>query len=246
MKYVIANWKMHLTIRESVALAKQTLSVLQGKDIVPQVIVAPSFCALHEVNKALTRTRVHLCAQDVGPDRAGAFTGAVGAAQLEDVGVRYALVGHIERRVHFGETDEMVSSKLTALFASHIIPILCVGLHDPERELRGALSRIAVPHSATLCVAYEPPSSIGSGDACSPEEVVAMALRLRELAAELTALPKERILFFYGGSVEPKNAASFLREPVIDGVLVGGASLHVREIHAIINEAADVVYRQTI
>src|SRR3989344_6651808 len=104
-KMIVANWKMHLGIRESVALAKASSMLVQGKDIVPQLVICPAFTALSEVHKVLARTRLALGAQDVGPDRYGAFTGAVGVGHLEDVGCSYVLVGHSERRSLFHETD---------------------------------------------------------------------------------------------------------------------------------------------
>ena len=118
MKYVFGNWKMHLGIRESVALARGVSRSLRGQEHVPEVAVFPSFTALSEVHKSLARSRIAVGAQQVGVDKQGAYTGEVSPAQLEDVGCRYALVGHSERRLILGECDEVVVRKFAAVQAA--------------------------------------------------------------------------------------------------------------------------------
>lgn len=236
MKYIVANWKMNLGIRESVALARGTLLALQGKEVVPEVILCPSFSALAEVRKTLARTRMHLGAQDVGPGRSGAFTGEVGVAQLEDAGCSYVIVGHSEQRA-LGEDEETVAKKLAAVWESQgLTPILCV---SSAAELKPSLARIK-PSRKKLFVAYEPTWAIGTGNPASPADAVR---ELTTLKADLESLgfAAENLVMLYGGSTNAENAYSYLREPVIDGLLVGGASLKVQEIHGIISAAHEVI-----
>lgn len=256
-KIVLANWKMNLGIRESLALAKTTLLALQGKEVTPRVVLFPSFVALADVHKVLARSRVVLGAQDVGPDRFGAYTGAVGVGQLEDVGCQYVLVGHSERRHVFGETDELLRKKISAVLAGkHVQPVVCVGESREEhaageavqaavRMLRRTLAAVEVPKSAPVpLVAYEPVWAIGTGVQPTVPEVLAIVRALRETMEEL--FPQRAAYpVLYGGSVTAENAYSFLREPEIDGVLVGGASLKVQEFQGILSAACDVMTYQS-
>lgn len=254
---VIANWKMNLGIRESLALAKTTLLALQGKEVAPRVILCPSFLALADVHKVLARSRVFLGAQDVGPDRFGAFTGAVGVGHLEDVGCSYVLIGHSERRTVFGEGDELLRKKIAAaLRGKHVQPVVCVGESAEERAsgdavqvvvrmLRRTLAAVEVPKTAPLpIVAYEPVWAIGSGKQPAVAEILTVVRAIRETMEEL--FPKRGSYpVLYGGSVTAENAYSFLREPEIDGVLVGGASLKVQEFQGILSAACEVMTYQS-
>src|SRR5689334_11478306 len=123
MKYVVANWKMNLSVRESIALVRGVLRAVQGRDQFPGIVLCPSATALAEAHKLVTRTHIKLGAQNAGPDRAGAFTGEIGIAQLEDVGCEYAIVGHSERRLRFGEDESVVHDRLAAVLGSDLTPI---------------------------------------------------------------------------------------------------------------------------
>ncbi|MFA5946585.1 MAG: triose-phosphate isomerase [Patescibacteria group bacterium] len=237
MKYIVANWKMNLGIRESVALARGTLLALQGKEIVPEVILCPSATALAEVHKTLARTRMHLGAQNVGPGRSGAFTGEEGVAQLEDVGCKYVILGHSESRA-LGEGPETIAKKMAAVWESaSLTPILCV---SEMGELKSSLSLVKPSRSKKLFLAYEPTWAIGTGNPATPADAVR---ELTALKTELTAIgfSADALVMLYGGSTNAENAYSYLREPVIDGLLVGGASLKVQEITGIINAAHEVI-----
>jgi triosephosphate isomerase len=256
MKYVIANWKMNLGIRESVALARGTLQAFQGKEAVPEVVICPSFTALAEVRKTLARTRMHLGAQSIGPGKAGAFTGEVGTMQLEDVGCEYVIVGHSERRHIFHEPEALLNEKLKAVFdGSLLTPILCVGEDKDVREagkeeafvakqLKSALKDVSFSRRRKLLISYEPVWAIGSGKPATVADAVEMSELVRKVAIEETGASSDQILVLYGGSVGASNAYAFLREPSIDGLLVGGASLKIHEIHAILESASDVIAAQ--
>lgn len=256
-KIIIANWKMNLGIRESLALAKTTLLALQGKEVAPRVVLCPSFLALADVHKVLARSRVLLGAQDVGPDRFGAYTGAVGVGHLEDVGCQYVLIGHSERRTIFGEHDELLRKKISAaLLGKHLQPIVCVGESREEhdageavqsvvRMLRRTLAAVEIPKAAPFpIIAYEPVWAIGSGKQPTVPEVLMIIRALRETLKELFP-QRGSYPLLYGGSVTAENAYAFLREPEIDGVLVGGASLKVQEFQGILSAACEVMTYQS-
>ena len=256
MKYVVGNWKMNLGNRETVALIRGVLRSVQGRGQTPSIIVCPSFTSLAEAHKLLTRTRVELGAQNAGPERAGAFTGEVGLAQLEDVGCKYAIVGHSERRLAFHEDDAMVHARLAAVLASDLTPILCVGETGDIRaageaekhvslQLKKALAGQKFARGKKLLIAYEPVWAIGTGNPATPVQAVEMHQKIRTVAENLTGLSGERLAVLYGGSVDKSNAYQFLREPAVDGVLVGSASLKINEFHGIISAACDVMDAQS-
>ncbi len=256
MKTIVANWKMHLGIRESVALARGVLHKLRGHEHLPEVIICPSFTALGEVHKVVARSRVNLGAQNCGPARSGAFTGEVSPVMLEDVGVTHAIIGHSERRNVFGETEEVIRDRMQAVLSeSKIVPILCVGETEDQKEagqaaeiiknqLAGAFTRIKIPARRQIFVAYEPVWAIGTGKTPEVGEVVEMHMQIRVMLDQI--LPGVDTKILYGGSVKPENAYRLLREGEVDGVLVGGASLKLQKFGEILDAARDVVEAQRI
>lgn len=244
MKYVIANWKMNLGIRESVALARAAMATLQGKEVAPQVVICPSATALHEVRKTIVRSRVALGAQNAGPARYGAFTGEVGLSQLEDVGVTYVILGHSERRA-LGEGVEVIHERLKAVYEhSSITPILCLN-EDGLGELPAIFKDLRIPLHRRLLVAFEPQAAIGSGQPMSPLEAAGVLTDLRSRLQAITLIPETALGLLYGGSVNGANAYQYLREPGIDGVLVGAAALKVQDFRGIVDAATDVLTAQT-
>ena len=255
MKYIVGNWKMNLSVRESVALVRGVLRSIQGCEQLPHIVLCPSATALSEAHKLLTRTHIALGAQNAGPDRAGAMTGEIGIAQLEDVGCKYAILGHSERRLKFAESDELVRERLSAVLASDLTPILCVGEPAEVRaagkeeayilkQLKLALAGQKIPKGKTLIVAYEPVWAIGSGSPAAPAQAMAMHHVIREYLKSEFKLSGERVAVLYGGSVDGKNAYQFLREPEIDGLLVGGASLKIEAFGQILDSACEVMQAQ--
>ena len=231
---IAGNWKMNTTLPEAVVLAAEIRDALENI-LGVQKIVCPPFISLMAVKGMLDGTSTMIGAQDLHYEEKGAYTGEISAEMLKGL-CQYVIIGHSERRMHFGETDDVVSRKILAANASGLRPILCVGEGLMDREAGKAEEvvtkqlRRAVEHLSSLdgvTVAYEPVWAIGTGRAASGEEADAImgAIRhtLGELYSKSTAL---EIPLLYGGSVTVNNATEFVRQANIDGALVGGASLN--------------------
>jgi triosephosphate isomerase len=248
-KFVCGNWKMHRTVAEAVALAKEVAAGLaQASGGAVQVAIAPPFTALHAVAQAVKGTGVEVAAQDVHWEAQGAFTGEISAAMLAEAGCRHGIVGHSERRQLFGETDESVRKKVGALLAANVLPIVCVGetlaereggktLAVVERQVRGALAGIPSSALAALTVAYEPVWAIGTGKTATSAQAQEVHAAIRKILRELGGGAADAIRIQYGGSVKPDNAAELMSQPDVDGALVGGASLKAGDFLAIVKGA---------
>jgi triosephosphate isomerase len=233
---IAGNWKMHLGIAESLALASEVrdrCSRFRDRD----VVLAPPFTALHAVKERLGDSRILLAAQDCHWASQGAYTGEVSPSQLADVGCAYVIVGHSERRQYFGETDEWVSRKVRSLHDQGLTPIICIGETLEQREAGHTLSVVGTQLEAALAalsgdearrsvVAYEPVWAIGTGRTATPAQAQEVHAAIRRMVAKrFDADVAEAVRIQYGGSVKPENAAELLTQPDIDGALVGGASL---------------------
>lgn len=243
-KLVVGNWKMH----GSRAANAQLLAGL--KEAGPwnaDVAVCVPFPYIAETALALTGTAMAYGAQDCSSHEQGAYTGEVSSAMLSDIGCRYAIVGHSERRAYHAESDQLVADKAKAALAHGVTPIVCVGETRAEREagqtevvVKRQLA--AVIHTLAHCcgemvVAYEPVWAIGTGLTATPAEAQAVHAVLRaQLHAATDRSGVMRIL--YGGSVKADNAAELFAQPDIDGGLIGGASLKVADFAAICRAAA--------
>ena len=230
-----ANWKMHKTTGEAVAFAAAFVPMVvdaAGVDIA----IAPPFTALDRLGRALAGSNVSLAAQNANPEQKGAFTGEIAPGMLADLGCRYAIVGHSERRSFYGESNALVANKAAALFAAGIVPIVCVGESLEEREagrthevvgsqLDGSLAHVPVARAAELVVAYEPIWAIGTGRTATPEMAQEVHAFVRRRLRERFGAAGDSIRIQYGGSVKPDNVDDLMAEPDIDGALVGGASL---------------------
>lgn len=243
-KLIAGNWKMNGGLAANEALVKGLLAGLGT--LACDVAVAVPSPYLAQVQGLLSGANIALGAQDVSAFASGAYTGEVSAAMLKDFGVRYALVGHSERRQYHGETDAVVAEKARQALASGITPIVCVGETLQEREAGQTESVVkrqlaAVIHVNGHCiseivVAYEPVWAIGTGRTASPEQAQQVHAVLR---AQLTAATPhaDRVRVLYGGSMNAANAAELLAQPDIDGGLVGGASLKAEDFLKIIAAA---------
>lgn len=256
MKYIVGNWKMHLGIRESVALARGILRAQRGREVAPTTVICPSFLALAEVHKVLARSRVMLGAQNCGFDRSGAYTGEVSTAMLEEVSCSHVIIGHSERRELFDESDAVIAKRFLSALNSKVVPILCVGetaevrkdkkeLTYVKKQLDSVLNGISsFSKKKELFIAYEPVWAIGSKNPAEIEDVLRMHKAIRAHVAKKLSLSESQVKVLYGGSVDGKNAYSFLREDGIDGLLVGGASIKLHEFSHILESAFDVMEAQ--
>jgi triosephosphate isomerase len=247
-KFVAGNWKMYT----DAATAKQLAAgVVQGvgKDDRVTVAVCPPFPYLALVGEVLRGGPVALGAQNAYTEKEGAFTGEVSPWMLADVGCRYVILGHSERRHKLGETDELISRKVHAALAAGLRVILCVGEALEERQadrteavlaaqLSGSLAGVEAAALANVVLAYEPVWAIGTGVNATPQQAQEAHAFLRGRAAERFGAAAARdLLIQYGGSVKPDNAASLLHQPDVDGALVGGASLKADQFLAIVRAA---------
>jgi len=243
-KLIAGNWKMNGNLIANQALLKGILSGLKAPACDIAVCVPAPYFA--QCQLLLAASPVELGAQDVSQHELGAYTGEVSVAMLKDFGVRYAIVGHSERRQYHGETDALVAAKAQRALANGITPIVCIGETLAEREA-GKTEEVvkrqlaAVIHLNGHCiseivVAYEPVWAIGTGKTATPEQAqqVHAVLRAQLKAATPQA---DRIKLLYGGSMNAANAAQLLSQPDIDGGLIGGASLKSPDFLAIIAAA---------
>jgi triosephosphate isomerase len=243
------NWKMHGTIPEAVQLAK---AVVDGvRDVTDRdVLVAPSFPALAPVAACLAGSRVLLSAQNMHWEDKGAFTGEVSGSMLTAAGCTHVIVGHSERRQLFGDTDEWVARKVAAALRCRLTPIMCVGESLQEREAnetwavidrqtRAGLYGLDSTAIARVVVAYEPVWAIGTGKVATPEQAQEVHASIRALLGELAGpAVAAGIRILYGGSVKPDNIDALMRQPDLDGALVGGASLHAADFTRIVRFVA--------
>jgi triosephosphate isomerase len=246
---VAANWKMHLTHLESIQ-AVQKLSYLLDRDDVERVEVAicPPYTALRSMQTLIEADRLpfKLGAQNVHWEDRGAFTGEISPPMLAALRVAYVIVGHSERREHFGETDAQVARKVRAVQGHGMIPILCVGESLEEREsgrtiervaaqIREDLSKVGPEEAAGTVIAYEPIWAIGTGRACNPTDAGEVIRAIRDILETMYSTDAaETIRVQYGGSVKAGNIRDFMAHPEIDGALVGGASLDPEELALIV------------
>ena len=237
-KIVIAgNWKMFKTQAESAEFLSGFLPHLEETPSEREVVLFPPFTDLSLVSKSLHGSRVNLGAQNVHWEESGAYTGEISASMLTEIGVRYVIVGHSERRQFFGETDVTVNLRLKAAQKHGLTPILCVGETKQQRDTGETESIISAQlkkdlvdiDQTNLIIAYEPIWAIGTGDTCESKEANRVIGLIRnELTNPLVPIQ-------YGGSVNPNNIDEIMAQPEIDGALVGGASLEADSFARIVN-----------
>src|SRR5262249_7188872 len=244
-KLIAANWKMHKTPEQAQAFVSTVLPHVWGHTR-DEIVLCPTYLALATVVEGVRDSGIGVGAQKVFWEKEGAFTGAISAPMLRDVGCTHVIIGHSERRQYFGETDDTVNRKLRAALAAGLTPIVCVGELLEEREagvtedvLRRqtgiAFRDISGGEAIPIVVAYEPVWAIGTGKTATPELAAEAHRVIRAIAAEAFGegvATQLRIL--YGGSVKPENANSLMSQQEIDGALVGGASLDPKSFAAIV------------
>ena len=244
---IAGNWKMHLSLQEAGTLIAQLKSSCQTDAV--EVVVCPPFTALSAVGQLLKGSRIGLGAQDLYWEPQGAFTGEVSAPMLVDVGCRYVIIGHSERRQYFGETNETIQRKVRAALSQSLVPIVCIGETLAQRDahqtfdvlksqLDGGIGALSAEEVKRIILAYEPVWAIGTGRNATPEQAQDAHAFIRQWAAKRFGQDVADMLRIqYGGSVNAANAASLLQQPDVDGALVGGASLKGDAFGAIVKAA---------
>lgn len=232
-----ANWKMYKTVSESAAYAKELGRRMESwTPEAPEQVICPTLPALFTVSRALSQVSVEVGAQSLDLGLEGANTGAVSGYLIREAGAAYVIVGHSERRQLYGEDDDMVAEKAASALASHLIPIICVGETGSQRsagetdqvvdrQVSRALQRLAGP--AAVVIAYEPLWAIGTGMVPEPAEANRVAGLIRDAVQKVRPEMTNTVRILYGGSVNRGNIRDFARQPLLDGALVGGASLEV-------------------
>ncbi len=243
--FIAGNWKMNLDRASAVALAQGLAKASAGIDGVDLAVCPPS-CYLDAVGAAVAGSNVALGAQNVYHEADGAYTGEISASMLGDLGCKYVILGHSERRHVLGETDQDINKKVLAALAAGLIPIVCVGELLDEREagrtldvirrqFDGSLAGLSDEQMLQIVIAYEPVWAIGTGKVATPQQAEGVHLDLRKIMVDrYNEEVAQSVRIQYGGSVKPDNAAELLGQPNIDGALVGGAALKVDSLMGII------------
>jgi triosephosphate isomerase len=243
---IAANWKMHKTVSEAVEFIGELQELLPYPTEMDIVLAAP-FTALAFMHSQILGTPLYLAAQDLFWQDAGAYTGEISAPMLLDVGCSYVIIGHSERRQHFGETDETVRKKVSAALHAGLRPIVCIGESLTQREAGETLTVIAkqihagladcnATHATQIVLAYEPIWAIGTGVTATPAQAQEVHSHMRTLVQEMWgAEAAQAIRLQYGGSVNAETITPLMAEADIDGALVGGASLDVKAFARILS-----------
>ena len=237
--FIAGNWKMYKTIDEALALVSHLKEAfLHEKNV--DVVVAPPFTALKVVSDQIKDSVIQLSAQDTFWEESGSYTGEISPVMLRDVGCRYVIVGHSERRRYFRESNEMVNRKIKATLNPGLVPIVCVGESLEEREkdytfkvierqINECLYNVFADEVKSLIVAYEPIWAIGTGQTATDAQAQEVHQFIRQLLSSLYDADLANIIrIIYGGSVIPHNIGGLMAQPDIDGALVGGASLNAQ------------------
>lgn len=245
--YIVANWKMHKNTVDAAGYVSALAPLVEGTT--NDVAICPSFVALVELIEHMRIIRadsLRVAAQNMHEEEWGAFTGEVSAPMLAEIGVDAVIVGHSERRRHFGESDAALARKVPAALAAGLEPILCVGESEEARDaeqtdgvleaqLQADLAEVEPGRLGDVVIAYEPIWAIGTGRTATPEQAQEAIAFIRDVLRERGTGDAVRIL--YGGSVKAANAAELMAQPDVDGALVGGASLDPEEFAAIVRAA---------
>lgn len=243
---IAGNWKMYKTVADAVKYMKELRSLVKDIDDV-EIVIAPTFTALHAAAEAARNTNVMVAAQNLHWEREGACTGEVSAMMIREAGAEYVIVGHSERRTHCGETDETVNRKVTAAFAAGLTPITCIGETLDQRErgeafdvldrqLNRGLDGLTSDQIAKLVIAYEPVWAIGTGRNATPDQAGEAHGHIRQrLRAWYGAEAAALCHVIYGGSVKPGNTRDLVSQADVDGALVGGASLDLQGFFEIVS-----------
>jgi len=250
---IAGNWKMFKTVSEAEDYAVKFLDEVKDVTDLDIVLCAP-FTALHALKNELEESIVHIGAQNMAWADQGAYTGEISAQMLLDVACTYVIIGHSERREMFGETDQEIAKKVQQAIAVGLTPILCCGENLNLREegqavervqgqVSRALSGLSIEDLSRIIVAYEPIWAIGTGKTASSQDAQEMCAAIRATLTELMGPTAEKVPILYGGSVKAENIGELMKEPDVDGALVGGASLDPLSFAKLIKNAGPLVAR---
>jgi triosephosphate isomerase len=249
--FIAGNWKLNKTIAEAeayIAALLPKVSAIDGVD----VAICPSFVALQAMVDSARGSRVEVYAQNMHEADCGPFTGEVSAPMLAEIGVDGVIVGHSERREHFNETDRALQQKLPRALETGLVPILCVGETEEERErgeterklrhqVQEGLDKVPVERLPEVVLAYEPVWAIGTGRVATAEQAQEAVAFVRALVEGFDKAAGQAVRILYGGSLKPDNAEELLSLPDVDGALVGGASLDPADFARIVEVAGSLV-----
>ena len=252
-KIIIGNWKLNLDHLEAIQLfQKLNYSLNTDIDEKISIVVAPSHTSLRSIQTIIDadKLNIFLSSQDVSMFNDGAYTGEVSAHQLAKLNISYCIVGHSERRQHFNETDEFINVKVNNLINKEITPIICFGESNDQRtdgnymdflinQIENSTKGLRKDKVDEIIFAYEPIWAIGTGQNASLQDIVEVISKVKEFISKKSFFNEEKIKFIYGGSVSPHNSNEILNSKIIDGALVGGASLDVDKFIKII-ESVDL------
>jgi len=243
---IAGNWKMYKTVAEAVETAKELVQCISAVNV--DVMIAPPFTALAPVAEVIKGSSVALGAQNLFWKNEGAYTGEISPVMLSDIGCKYAIIGHSERRQYFGDTDESVNAKIRASLEHKLIPVFCMGETETQREAGETFSVLdkqvskglegfsPETLSGILVIAYEPVWAIGTGKTATIDQVQEVHAFLRSLIEKrFDNLLAKTVRILYGGSVKPDNVTEIMNMPDVDGALVGGASLSAKIFNSIIH-----------
>ncbi len=238
-KIVAGNWKMNMSLQEGLELAKGLDKALKGKTVHCDVVIGTPFIHLASVVAAIDTNKVGVAAQNCADKESGAYTGEVSASMVASTGAKYVILGHSERRAHYGETHEILKEKVKLALANGLTPIFCIGEVLEEREankhfdvvkaqLKASLFELSAEDFAKIVLAYEPVWAIGTGKTATPAQAQEMHAFIREtLTAKYGKEVADCTSILYGGSVNAGNAKELFSNVDVDGGLIGGASLGV-------------------
>ncbi len=243
--FIAGNWKMNTNGQAAVSLASELAEAVKEIDTV-DIAVCPPFVYLHDTARALSSSNISLGAQNVYYQPDGAFTGETSCEMLKDVGCQYVIIGHSERRHVMGETDDLINKKVAVAISSGLLPILCVGELLEQREagqtdavvteqVKKGLAGLSEEKVLAVTIAYEPVWAIGTGKTATSQQAQEVHRMIRKLLAEMYSdSVAAQIHIQYGGSAKPDNTAELMSCPDVDGLLVGGASLKVKDFAGMI------------
>jgi triosephosphate isomerase len=238
-KIIIGNWKLNLDHLEAIQLLQKiNYSLPESIEDNIEIVLSPSFTSIRSLQTVISsdKLKIKLSSQDVSQYSSGAYTGEISAAQLKKLDIEYAIVGHSERRTLFNEVDSVINDKVNRLIDSDIVPIFCFGesiderksgtyLNFIENQINDGLKGLRKDKVNKLVVAYEPIWAIGTGEVASLENIVEVLDYVKNIIKKKQFFNEDNIKFIYGGSVSPDNAEDILNSKIVDGALVGGASL---------------------